>query len=82
MLGYEFQYLNIKLKSIAEKYLEKKNNDLYNYKVFCFEGRVESIGFFSERNKIVKLAFYDLNWNKFNFTFYAKDEKIMPKTKS
>ena len=81
--SYEFQYLNIKPKIIAEEYLENENNELYDYKVFCFNGKVNSIGFFSNRvNHETKLAFYDLNWNKLNYTFYNIDEKVMPKPKN
>ena len=80
--GYEFQYLNIKRKIIAEEYLENNNNDLYDYKIFCFDGKAKFIGFYSERNINVKLAFYDLNWTKLNFTYYEEDEKIIPKPKN
>ena len=80
--GFEFQYLNIKRKIIAEEYLENNKNELYDYKVFCFDGKVDTIAFFSERKKRVKLAFYDLNWNKLNYTFYGYDKKIMPKPKN
>ena len=44
--SYEFQYLNIKPKIIAEEFLENENNELYYYKVFCFNCKSNSIGFF------------------------------------
>lgn len=34
---FGFQYLNIKPKIIAEKYLENIDGDLYDYKIFLFQ---------------------------------------------
>ena len=51
--------------------------------MFCFNGKANSIGFFSNRaNHQTKLAFYDLNWNKLNYTWYNDDEKVIPKPKN
>ena len=81
--GLELQYLNIPPKIIAEEYLENGNNDLYDYKVFCFNGKAESIMFLSERKTGLKMAFYDLNWNKLPFTYsFPRNEENIPKPKN
>ena len=78
--GLELQYLNIAPKIIAEQYLENGANDLYDYKVFCFNGKAESIMFLSERKQGLKMAFYDLNWNKLPFVYtYPRNEAEVPK---
>ena len=43
--SYEFKYNNSKI--IVEELLEIENNELYYYKVFCFNCKSNSIGFFS-----------------------------------
>lgn len=79
--GLELHYMNIKPKIICEEYLDN-NDDLYDYKVFCFNGKAESIMFLSERVKGLKMAFYDLNWNKLPFTYsFPKNEEEIPKPK-
>ena len=74
-------YNNISLKILAEEYIENFNNDLYDYKLWCFNGEVKYIQFLSERNtKGLKMAFYDTEWKKQNFVYnYPLDEKTMPK---
>lgn len=77
--GLELQYLNIKPKIIAEEYLENNENDLYDYKVFCFNGKAESIMFLSERKQGLKMAFYDLSWKKLPFTYtFPRNEDDIP----
>lgn len=81
--GLELHYMNISPKIIAEEYLENNNNDLYDYKVFCFDGKAESIMYLSERKKGLKMAFYDLNWNKQNFVYtYPQNTADIPKPKN
>ena len=78
--GLELQYMNIEPKIIAEEYLENGDNDLYDYKVFCFDGRAESIMFLSERKTGLKMAFYDLQWNKLPFTYsFPRNPEDIPK---
>ena len=62
--GLELQYMNIRPRIIAEAYLENENNDLYDYKVFCFNGKAESILFISERKAGKKIDFFDTDWNR------------------
>ena len=78
--GLELQYLNIRPRIIAEQYMENGDNDLYDYKVFCFGGKPESIMFLSERKQKLKMAFYDLNWNKLPFVYsHPQNEAEVPK---
>lgn len=73
--GFELHYYNIEPKIIAEQYLENGNDDLYDYKVFCFDGKVESVMFLSERKIGLKMAFYDKEWNKLPFVYsYPRNE--------
>lgn len=73
--GFELHYYNIKPKIIAEEYLENGNDDLYDYKVFCFDGKAESVMFLSERKIGLKMAFYDKEWHKLPFVYsYPRNE--------
>lgn len=81
--GLELCYFDIKPKILAEAYMENKHKDLFDYKVFCFNGRAESIMFLSERAKGLKMAFYDLNWNKLPYTYsYQRNEATVPPPKN
>ena len=81
--GFELQYLNIKPKIIAEEYLENDNGDINDYKVFCFDGKAESIMFLSERKKNLKMSFYDLKWNKLNYVYsFQRNNETAPKPKN
>lgn len=74
-------YNNVPLKILAEEYIENFDNDLYDYKLWCFNGEVKYIQFLSERNtKGLKMAFYDKEWKKQDFVYnYPLDKKTMPK---
>ncbi|KAG4102882.1 TupA-like ATPgrasp-domain-containing protein [Neocallimastix lanati (nom. inval.)] len=81
--GFEFQYLNIKPKIIAEKYIENINGDVYDYKVFCFNGKAESILVINDRKTKLKMSFYDLNWNKLDYIYsFSLNKEIVPKPKN
>lgn len=80
--GLELYYEKIVPVIIAEKYLENSNHDLYDYKFWCFHGKVEYIQFLSNRHLDggLKMAFYDRQWRKQKFVYsYPLDEKNMPK---
>ena len=81
--GLELHYMNIPPKIIVEEYLENDNNDLYDYKVFCFNGKAENIMYLSERKQGLKMAFFDLEWNKLPFTYsFPRNEADIPKPKN
>ena len=81
--GYELHYKDIEPKIIIEKFIENKTSggDLYDYKFWCFNGKVYYIQFLSERNiSGLKMAFYDRNWHKQAFVYsHPLDKKNMPK---
>ena len=65
--GREWGYYNIKPRIICEKYLEKdNNNDLIDYKFFCFNGEPFCLYVIVERflDDGIKLGIYDTNFNK------------------
>ena len=79
--GLELQYNDIVPKIIAEEYLENNNNDLYDYKVWCFDGKAKYIQFICERQSDVNMVFYDTHWQKQGFTHNvpSKNEIERPK---
>ncbi len=81
--GFELHYMNIKPKIIAEEYLESNDQGgIYDYRVYCFNGKAKNIGYFSNTRSIWKIAFYDLEWNKLNFYFnYILEDKNIKKPK-
>lgn len=81
--GFELHYSAITPKVIAEQFIENKitGGDLWDYKFWCFDGKVKYIQFLSERNTNgLKMAFYDRDWNKQNFVYsYPLDTKDIEK---
>lgn len=75
MHGFELQYKNIHPRIIAEEYLENKNGDLYDYKFWCFHGKVQFIMFLSERGSSLKMNNYDKNWNLLPFVYNYPNSK-------
>ncbi|RHW39560.1 carbonic anhydrase [Lysinibacillus yapensis] len=66
-VGREWAYYGVKPKIICEKYLEKdRNDDLVDYKFFCFNGEPFYLYVIIERNLEggLKLGIYDINFNK------------------
>lgn len=61
--GFEMQYSQIQPRIIAEKYIENADEDLYDYKVFCFNGKAKYILFLFNRKNELKGQFYDTEWN-------------------
>jgi len=78
--GFELHYMNIKPKIMAEMYYDNFNGDLFDYKIYCFDGRVESIAFLSGKKKFRRIAFFDPQWNRLNYTdTYPAFEYEIPK---
>lgn len=61
--GFELHYLNIKPKIIAEKYIENIDQ-VYDYKVLCFDGEPKFIWVDSDRFTDHHRTFYTLEWEK------------------
>ena len=78
--GLELQYKNIKRKIIAEEYIENYDNNINDYKIWCFNGKIEMIMVISERNKKKKYVFYDKNWKKLPFYYSKYKEKKIDKS--
>lgn len=59
----EFQYKNVERKIICEKYIVDKNQQLLDYKFFCFNGKPHFFKVDFDRFENHTANFYDLNWN-------------------
>jgi len=81
----EWPYKYVKPKIIAEKLISNNNgNELLDYKLYCFNGKVKCILVCSNRDEAKKnlcLDFYDLNWNRMPFKFieYSNNENFFAK---
>ena len=76
--SYEWQYKDIEPKIICEKYIEQMDGNLYDYRVFCFNGKSNFIlvdmdaSTFNEAGKYLR-SIYTTNWEKLkNVTIYHK----------
>lgn len=79
-LYMELQYWNIPRKIIAEEYMENACGDLFDYKVWCFNGKARYIEFLAERSTKLKNVFLDRDWNPQVFVYSAPlYEKEVPK---
>src|SRR5690554_2714971 len=88
VFGTEWAYKNIKPRIIIEKYLDRdSNNDLPDYKFFCFDGEVEYLYVMKEyidNHKSGKLSFFDKNFNKTKYhrSDYKPINQEIPKPKN
>ena len=66
----EWPYKNVPRKIICEKFMENTNgDDLFDYKLFCFNGKVKLVEVNSERfSGVCKEDHFDTNWNHFDVT--------------
>lgn len=80
----EWHYKDIRPRIICEEYIENADNELNDYKVFCFHGKPKYILYCGERfTGGLKLAFYDTNWKKQNFVYsYPMLDKVIEKPKN
>lgn len=70
-LGREWAYYDIKPKIICEEYLEKdRNDDLIDYKFFCFHGKAYCLYVIAERffNTGIKLGIYDMDFKRLPYS--------------
>lgn len=64
----EYHYKYIKPCIICEEFLEGENGDTpEDYKIYCFHGKPECIMVCTNRQKNLKLAYYDLEWNQLDY---------------
>lgn len=71
-VGREYPYKNVSPRIIAEEYMEdssypKKNDDLTDYKFFCFNGYPVYCQVIRGRNTNETIDFYDMKWNHMPF---------------
>ncbi len=68
--GREWPYKYVKPRIIAEKYLDGGCDDLVDYKLMCFNGKVICSFVCSERftSDRLKVTFFDREWNVMPFT--------------
>lgn len=60
----EWPYKNVPRRILAEEFIEGNNNDLPDYKFFCFDGEVKALFIGTERQSgDVKFDFYDADFN-------------------
>lgn len=85
-LSREWPYKNIKPRIIAEKYMvDPKSDELLDYKMMCFNGKVKCSFVCSERysDNGLKVTFFDLNWNKLPFErYYPSSDKYIQQPKN
>lgn len=64
-LSREWPYKNVVPRILAEEYLNIGEEDLKDYKFFCYDGKVKALFIASERQsgKEVKFDFYDKDFN-------------------
>lgn len=78
MGGLDVQYIHIKPRIIAEKFIENDGGDLYDYKIFCFDGEPKIILHIEERytDKEERMFFYDTQWNQLPFNINVPLEMV------
>ena len=80
--SFEKVYKNIKPKIIIEEFLEH-DEDLPDYKIMCYNGKPKNLFVCSERQKGLKMTFFDLNWNRLPFNrMYPVYDKVIEKPKN
>lgn len=77
----EWPYFTNKPYIVCERFLEdSRNDDLYDYKFFCFNGEPEYVFFCSDRKNSVKADFYDMDWKKQDFRWhYPNADMVAPR---
>lgn len=83
--GYEtaeLHYTKIKPLILCEKYIETSGGVFPNdYKIYCFDGEPKVILTCTDRDKNLRLNFFDLNWNELQYMGTIADRAINPPQK-
>lgn len=75
----EYHYKDIKPCIICEEYLEEKGRtNPIDYKIYCFNGKPECILICSDREKELRLDYYDTEWNYLEYSLekYRNQERL------
>lgn len=67
-------YWNVTPMILAEEYIEQIDGQVYDYKIFCFDGKpycayVATEHFSGDDFKSYPISFYDLNWNRMDVRY-------------
>ena len=84
-VGREWPYKNVKPRIIAEKYMEEKNqSQIYDYKIFNFDGEPKIIQVDYDRFKSHKRNLYNTNWDyiKAAIEFPTDENRVINKPQS
>lgn len=77
----EYPYYSVPPRIIAEEYIEAPNNELSDYKFFCFDGEPKFLYVGTERQNAgedVKFDFYDINFNHLTIENGHQNARIAP----
>lgn len=78
-LNREKQYKGIKQYILCEEYINDDSGELRDYKFFCFDGKVKFIQVDNNRFSNHIQNFYDINWNKLDFTYVCEKSNLLDK---
>ena len=76
LFSFEYQYLNVKRKIFAEKFLDK---EIINYKFSCFNGKPKFIRVKENINGANLYNIYHINWTQANIEIFKKNYIISNK---
>lgn len=65
--GREWPYKNVKRRIIAEQYLTDGNEELTDYKFYCFDGEPKYCQVIKDRQTEETIDFFDMDWNHQEF---------------
>ena len=82
-LGLELHYANIIPRIIVEEFMPGINDDLYDYKVLCFNGKVQLIWVDTSRFTNHQRTLFDSKWNIMPVNLqWENSSKKIPKPKN
>lgn len=67
--GFELHYRDIPPKIIVEKFISNDGKNLWDYKFWCFNGKVKYMQFRDDFSPDLKMVFYDMKWRKQPFYY-------------
>lgn len=82
-LNREWEYKNIEPKIIIEQLLkdDSRNDQLNDYKIYCFNGKPKFIQTIFDRGMETKEDWYDTDWNPINISYFSPNRKNIEKPK-
>ncbi len=78
--GREWVYNELKPRIVCEKYLETDSGELFDYKFFCLNGKVEFIQVTDNDKKTARINLYDKDWKLMEEKYaFISSPKIIPR---